>query len=95
MRSVSGILQFSGNKEHLNITEVRYAGCGKDDFEVGMDGILGLHLQVFPMMEELNAVMPAGERAGLDSLYRGTDLPGAERKTDRPVPGGQTPGMER
>ncbi len=63
VRSVSGILQFSGNKEHLNITEVRYAGCGKDDFEVGMDGILGLHLQVFPMMEELNAVMPAGESA--------------------------------
>lgn len=64
VRSVSGILQFSGNKQNLNITEVYYAGCGADDFEVGIQGIQNLHLNVFPIeMEKVVSLPP-----GLDAL---------------------------
>lgn len=60
VRSISGILQFSGNKQNLNITEVYYAGCGADDFEVGLQGIQNMHLLVFPIEMEKLASLPAG-----------------------------------
>lgn len=60
VRSVSGILQFSGNKQNLDITEVYYAGCAADDFEVGIEGIQNLHLAVHPIEMEKIISLPPG-----------------------------------
>lgn len=60
VRSISGILQFSGNKQNLKITEVYYAGCPADDFEVSVEGIKSLNLQVFPMEAGKGVSLPGG-----------------------------------
>lgn len=50
VRSISGILQFyAGRQNDQPITEVYYAGCPALDFEVSVEGLKGLNLEVFPM----------------------------------------------
>ncbi len=63
VRSISGILQFSGNKQNLDITEVYYAGCPADDFEVSVEGIQNLNLRVFPMAAGKGVSLPGGMKA--------------------------------
>lgn len=63
VRSISGILQFAGNKQNLKITEVYYAGCPADDFEVSVEGIQSLNLQVFPMDVGTGVSLPGGMKA--------------------------------
>ena len=50
VRSISGIMQFySTRKAASPITDVYYAGCAKDDFEVCIPGIYNLNLAVEPL----------------------------------------------
>lgn len=63
VRSISGIMQFSGNKQNLKITEVYYAGCPADDFEVSASGIQSLNLKVFPMEAGAGVTLPGGMKA--------------------------------
>lgn len=53
VRSISGILQsFAGSRRELEITQVYYAGCPKEDFEVSIEGIERMNLQVRPLEEQ-------------------------------------------
>ena len=62
VRSISGILQFSaGNRRELHITQVYYAGCPAEDFEVSIKGIEDLNLKVQPLRENSQIHLPAGE----------------------------------
>ncbi|MCI8597919.1 MAG: hypothetical protein HFJ10_05695 [Lachnospiraceae bacterium] len=62
VRSISGILQFSaGNRRELRITQVYYAGCPPEDFEVSIQGIEELHLRVYPLKGNRRMSLPAGE----------------------------------
>ena len=50
VRNVSGILQFwATGKNEAQITKVYYAGCPTEDFEVSIDGIRNLNLEVGDM----------------------------------------------
>ena len=50
VRNISGMLQFySTTKSATPITDVYYAGCMDDDFEVSIEGIENLNLKVSPM----------------------------------------------
>lgn len=50
VRNISGILQFySTRKATSPITDVFYAGCAKDDFEVCVPGIYNMNLAVEPL----------------------------------------------
>lgn len=50
VRNISGILQFySTRKADTPITNVYYAGCAADDFEVCIPGIENMNLEVGPM----------------------------------------------
>lgn len=47
VRNISGILQFySGSREDDPITDVYYAGCEPEDFEVAVEGLGTMNLQV-------------------------------------------------
>lgn len=62
VRNISGILQFSaGNRRELQITQVYYAGCPAEDFEVSIRGIEELNLKVQPLRENRRISLPAGE----------------------------------
>ena len=51
VRNISGIMQFyATTKSATPITEVYYAGCMDDDFEVSIEGIENMNLQVYPMV---------------------------------------------
>lgn len=50
VRNISGILQFwATGKNETQITKVYYAGCPTEDFEVSIDGIRNLNLEVGEM----------------------------------------------
>ena len=50
VRNISGILQFwATGKNEAQITKVYYAGCPTEDFEVSIDGIRNLNLEVGEM----------------------------------------------
>ena len=54
VRNISGIVQFyATEKETAPITDVYYAGCLDDDFEVSLDGIRNMNLQVHPLQMDL------------------------------------------
>lgn len=62
VRNISGILQFSaGNRRERHITQVYYAGCPAEDFEVSIQGIEDLKLKVQPLRENRRVLLPAGE----------------------------------
>lgn len=62
VRSISGIIQFfTGSKREGQITEVYYAGCPEEDFEVSVEGIEGMNLQVLSMEIDRKISVPAGE----------------------------------
>ena len=64
VRSISGILQFyAAEKKELPITEVYYAGCPEEDFEVSVEGIHNMQLEAFPMEIGRGASLPSGEPA--------------------------------
>ena len=55
VRLVSGILQFyATTKSEVPITDVYYAGCQTDDFEVSVDGIHNMQLEAHPLKIDLN-----------------------------------------
>ena len=56
VRNISGIMQFYATvKGTAPITDVYYAGCMDDDFEVSMDGIRNMNLQVHPLKVDADA----------------------------------------
>lgn len=62
VRSISGILQFAaGNRRDLQITQVYYAGCPEEDFEVSVQGIKELSLQVEPLEIKGRIPLPDGK----------------------------------
>lgn len=62
VRSISGILQFSaGSRRELLITQVYFAGCPAEDFEVSIEGIREMNLQVQPLSRNHRISLPAGE----------------------------------
>lgn len=64
VRSISGILQFyASEKREIPITDVYYAGCPEEDFEVSMEGIKNLNLQAAPMRMSRRIQMPGNESA--------------------------------
>ena len=64
VRSISGILQFyAAGKRELPITEVYYAGCPDEDFEVSVEGIHNMQLEVYPMEAGRGISVPSGETA--------------------------------
>lgn len=64
VRSISGILQFyAAAKRETPITEVYYAGCEEEIFEVSVEGIHNMQLEVFPMDLGRKLSVPAGENA--------------------------------
>lgn len=60
VRNISGILQFyATTNSDIPITHVFFAGCSMDDFEVSLDGIHAMNLEVEPL--EVDAEFePAG-----------------------------------
>lgn len=59
VRSISGILQFyAGRQNNQPITDVYYAGCPAVDFEVSVEGIRELNLEVFPMEVDEKITVP-------------------------------------
>ena len=72
VRSISGILQFySTAKTGIPITDVYYAGCSADDFEVCEEGIQNLNLEVHAMREQLKIRADGGAEyclAGIGAL---------------------------
>lgn len=66
VRNISGILQFqAASKSESAITEVYYAGCPEDDFDVSREGIANLNLQAFRMQNPQGVTLPEGT----DSSY--------------------------
>lgn len=58
VRNISGMMQFySTVKGAAPITDVYYAGCMDDDFEVSLDGIRAMNLQVHPLEVDIPMVM--------------------------------------
>jgi len=55
VRLISGILQFyATTKSDIPITDVYYAGCQADDFEVSVEGIHNMQLEAHPLKIDLN-----------------------------------------
>lgn len=64
IRNVSGILQFQmASKTDETITDLYYAGCQTEDFEVSLEGLDALKLEVHPFGEISGVRMPEGEKA--------------------------------
>lgn len=62
VRSISGILQFYSTTNSLvPITDVYYAGCMEDDFEVSIEGIQNMNLKVAPM--QVDIPIASGQKA--------------------------------
>lgn len=54
VRNISGIMQFyATTKSEVPITDIYYAGCMDDDFEVCLDGIRTMNLQASPLQVDL------------------------------------------
>ena len=63
MRNVSGILQFQmASKSEAVITDLYYAGCQTEDFEVSLEELAALNLSVHPFERLADVRMPAGEK---------------------------------
>lgn len=59
VRSISGIIQFyAGRSQEDPITEVCYGGCPDEDFEVSVEGIQNLNLNVWPMVIDRKISVP-------------------------------------
>lgn len=77
VRSISGILQFyAGTGKEQQITQVYYAGCPAEDFEVSVEGIQNLNLEVSPLKDEQRVHLPPGAKASdwlpcIGALIRG------------------------
>ena len=94
VRSISGILQFyAGRSQEEPITEVCYGGCPDEDFEVSVEGIRTLNLNVSPMVIDRKISVPGREKASdwipcIGALIRSTrkekqiDLMNAGRKSE-------------
>lgn len=94
VRSISGIIQFyAGRSQEEPITEVCYGGCPDEDFEVSVEGIRNLNLNVSPMVIDRKISLPGREKAAdwiscIGALIRSTrkekqiDLMGAGRKSE-------------
>lgn len=92
VRSISGILQFYASEKRENpITDVYYAGCQGEDFDVGMEGIENLNLHAAPIHLDGKIQMPGGESPSdwipcLGAMVKGgrkekcIDLYGANKK---------------
>lgn len=66
VRNISGIMQFYATvKGTTPITDVYYAGCMDDDFEVSMDGIRNMNLQVHPLKVDIPTEVQNTEEAYL------------------------------
>lgn len=93
VRSISGILQFyAAGKREIPITEVYYAGCEDEIFEVSEVGINNLQLEVYPMDLGRKASVPADENASdwlscLGALLREN---GGEKRIDLQKAGAQS-----
>lgn len=62
IRNVSGILQFQvASKSEETVTDLYYAGCQKEDFEVSLEELGALKLEVHPFGELPGVRMPEGE----------------------------------
>lgn len=62
VRSISGILQFYATTNSVvPITDVYYAGCMEDDFEVSTEGIRNMNMQVAPM--QVDVPIASGQKA--------------------------------
>ncbi|XCP86783.1 hypothetical protein ABXS75_08325 [Roseburia hominis] len=63
LRNVSGILQFqTASKSDAVITDLYYAGCKSEDFEVSLEELGALNLSVHYFGELPDVRMPQGER---------------------------------
>lgn len=63
MRNVSGILQFQmASKGDTQITDLYYAGCAEEDFEVSLEELGTLKLKVHPFGEVSGIRMCQGEK---------------------------------
>lgn len=94
VRSISGIIQFyAGRSQEEPITEVCYGGCPDEDFEVSVEGIRTLNLNVSPMVIDPKISVPGREKASdwipcIGALMRSTrkekqiDLMSAGRKSE-------------
>lgn len=66
VRSISGILQFyASEKREIPITDVYYAGCPAEDFEVSVEGIENMNLKTAPFSSVMDGriAAPPGESA--------------------------------
>lgn len=94
VRSISGIIQFyTGRSLEDPITEVCYGGCPDEDFEVSVEGIRNLNLDVSPMVIDRKIFVPGREKAAdwiscIGALIRGSrkekqiDLRSAGQKSE-------------
>lgn len=65
VRSISGILQFcASEKRDIPITDVYYAGCPEEDFEVSVEGLEAMRLRARPMELDQRISLPGREKAG-------------------------------
>lgn len=75
VRSISGILQFyATTKAGEPITDIYYAGCSNDDFEVCENGIQNLGLAIHPMRDNLRINVEGGAEyalAGIGAMITG------------------------
>lgn len=75
VRSISGILQFyATTKAGEPITDIYYAGCSDDDFEVCENGIQNLGLAIHPMRDNLRITADGGAEyalAGIGAMITG------------------------
>lgn len=63
MRNVSGILQFqTASKSEAVVTDLYYAGCEAEDFEVSIEDLHTLNLTVHAFGEIDGVHMPVGHR---------------------------------
>ncbi len=63
IRNVSGILQFQmASKEKTAVTDLYYAGCRREDFEVSLEELGALNLAVHPFGELAGVGIPMGEK---------------------------------
>lgn len=65
VRSISGILQFyASTQKDAPITDVYYAGCPREDFEVSVEGIGALGLKASPFTPDDKISLPPSEKTG-------------------------------
>ncbi len=69
VRSISGMLQFySTAKTGIPITDVYYAGCSEDDFEVCEEGLRNMNLEIHAMRDQLKIDAEGGAEYCLSGI---------------------------